>query len=63
MDRNAPMTSPPEPSHDVACSQGQNRCSDPCRRITDFVGEKENRKQLFAKFSANDIPNKEGGGI
>ena len=25
---------------------------------TDFVGEKENRKQLFAKFSANDIPNK-----
>ena len=25
---------------------------------TDFVGEEENRKQLFAKFSANDIPNK-----
>ena len=24
----------------------------------DFVGEKENRKQLFSKFSANDIPNK-----
>ena len=24
----------------------------------DFVGEKENRKQLFRKFSANDIPNK-----
>ena len=24
----------------------------------DFVGEKENRKQFFAKFSANDIPNK-----
>ena len=24
----------------------------------DFVGEKENRKQLFGKFSANDIPNK-----
>ena len=23
----------------------------------DFVGEKENRKQLFGKFSANDIPN------
>ena len=23
-----------------------------------FVGEKENRKQLFRKFSANDIPNK-----
>ena len=23
-----------------------------------FVGEKENRKQLFGKFSANDIPNK-----
>ena len=32
MDRNAPMTIPPEPPHDVACSQGQNRCSDPCRR-------------------------------
>ena len=24
----------------------------------DFVGEKENRKQMFGKFSANDIPNK-----
>ena len=24
----------------------------------DFVGEKENQKQFFAKFSANDIPNK-----
>ena len=24
----------------------------------DFVGEKENRKRLFGKFSANDIPNK-----
>ena len=24
----------------------------------DFVVEKENRKQLFGKFSANDIPNK-----
>ena len=24
----------------------------------DFVGEKENRKQVFGKFSANDIPNK-----
>ena len=24
----------------------------------DFVEEKENRKQLFGKFSANDIPNK-----
>ena len=24
----------------------------------DFVGEKENRKQLFGKFSSNDIPNK-----
>ena len=24
----------------------------------DFVGEKENRKQFFGKFSANDIPNK-----
>ena len=24
----------------------------------DFVGEKENRNQLFGKFSANDIPNK-----
>ena len=24
----------------------------------DFVGEKENRKQLFGKLSANDIPNK-----
>ena len=24
----------------------------------DFVGEKETRKQSFAKFSANDIPNK-----
>ena len=47
MDRNAPMTIPPEPPHDVACSQGQNRCSDPCRRSTDFVGEKENRKQLM----------------
>ena len=23
----------------------------------DFVGEKENRKQLVGKFSANDIPN------
>jgi len=23
----------------------------------DFVGEKENRKQLFGKFSANDTPN------
>ena len=23
----------------------------------DFVGEKENRKQLLGKFSANDIPN------
>ena len=23
-----------------------------------FVGEKENRKQLFGKFSANGIPNK-----
>ena len=23
-----------------------------------FVGEKENRKQLFGRFSANDIPNK-----
>ena len=23
-----------------------------------FVGEKENRKQLFVKFTANDIPNK-----
>ena len=23
-----------------------------------FLGEKENRKQLFGKFSANDIPNK-----
>ena len=23
-----------------------------------FVGEKENRKQLFGKFAANDIPNK-----
>ena len=32
MDQNAPMTIPPEPPHDVACSQGQNRCSDPCRR-------------------------------
>ena len=27
MDRNAPMTIPPEPPHDVACSQGKNRCS------------------------------------
>ena len=25
---------------------------------SDFVGEKENRKQLFGKFSANDISNK-----
>ena len=24
----------------------------------DFVGEKENRKQLFGKFSADNIPNK-----
>jgi len=24
----------------------------------DFVGEKENRNQLFGKFSANDIPKK-----
>ena len=24
----------------------------------DFVGEQENPKQLFGKFSANDIPNK-----
>ena len=24
----------------------------------DFVGEKENRKQLFGKFSATDISNK-----
>ena len=24
----------------------------------DFVGEKENRKQLFGKFYANDIPSK-----
>ena len=24
----------------------------------DFVGEKENRKQMLGKFSANDIPNK-----
>ena len=24
----------------------------------DFVGEKENRKQLFGKFSVNNIPNK-----
>ena len=24
----------------------------------DFFGEKENRKQLFGKFSAKDIPNK-----
>ena len=24
----------------------------------DFVGEKDNRKQLFGKFSAKDIPNK-----
>ena len=24
----------------------------------DFVGEKENRKQFFGKFSVNDIPNK-----
>ena len=24
----------------------------------DFVGEKESRKQLFGKFSVNDIPNK-----
>jgi len=24
----------------------------------DFVGGKQNRKQLFGKFSANDIPNK-----
>ena len=24
----------------------------------DLVGEKENRKQLFGKFSTNDIPNK-----
>ena len=24
----------------------------------DFVGEKENRKQLFGKFSTSDIPNK-----
>ena len=32
MDRNAPMTISPEPPHDVASSQGQNRCSDPCRR-------------------------------
>ena len=24
----------------------------------DFVGEKENRKQLFGKFPVNDIPNK-----
>ena len=24
----------------------------------DFVGEKENQKQLFEKFSANDFPNK-----
>ena len=24
----------------------------------DFVREKENRKQLFSKLSANDIPNK-----
>ena len=24
----------------------------------DFVGEKENRRQLFGKFSANDIPSK-----
>ena len=24
----------------------------------DYVGEKENRKQLFGKFSVNDIPNK-----
>ena len=25
---------------------------------TDFVVEEENRKQLFGKFSTNDIPNK-----
>ena len=24
----------------------------------DFVGEKENRKQMIGKFSSNDIPNK-----
>jgi len=24
----------------------------------DLVGEKENRKQMFGKFSANDVPNK-----
>ena len=24
--------------------------------VNDFVGEKENRKQLFGNFSANDIP-------
>ena len=58
MDRNAPMTIPPKPLHDVACSQGQNRCSDPLDVANDFVGEKENRKQLFGKFSASDIPNK-----
>ena len=46
MDRNAPMTIPPEPPHDVACSQGQNRCSDPSLVdvANDFVGEKENRQ-------------------
>ena len=58
MDRNAPMTIPAEPPHDVACSQGQNRRSDLVNVANDFVGEKENRKHLFGKFSANDIPNK-----
>ena len=30
----------------------------PFSTANNFVGEKENRKQLFGKFSANDIPNK-----
>ena len=74
MDRNAPMTIPPEPPHDVVCSRGQNQermssfscilSLDRTDSLTlvdvanDFVGEKENRKQLFGKFSVNDIPNK-----
>ena len=38
------------------CSQGQSRFSILVDVANDFVGEKENRKQLFGKCYANDIP-------
>ena len=38
--------------------KGRTDAATPVDVANDFVGEKENRKQLFGEFSGNDIPNK-----